>query len=82
MPEFTAQQQAEIDQVHAAAMDEHRSNVAEARKLVEQYGPAMAPYFLAEQAIRDTAGPIQVEALAGALGLALVELARREVPDA
>ena len=68
---------AEIDQAFASARSEVADWSSDARRFLDRYGPVYGPGLLAESLIAGTRG--DVDALAGALAIALVELARREV---
>lgn len=67
---------AEIDQAHSSARGEVAGWTDDARRFLDRYGPTYGPGLLAESLI--AACHRDVDALAGGLAIALVELVRRE----
>jgi hypothetical protein len=78
--DLTPDARARVDRAHAAAQGALWAFVEQARSAIAEHGPTDAPFYVAEHHIALTAlfGPDQITALAGSLGLALVELASRE----
>lgn len=80
MMEIPPHARAEIDQAHAQAQQSLRLYIEQAKRFIDEHGFTDAPFFVAKWHVRTTAalGDDQIDALSGALGLALVELVRRE----
>jgi hypothetical protein len=71
---------ARIDQQYELAKQGLAEAVDDARLMLAQHGPAKAAALLGVEHVEMTGGDPHM--LAGALGLALIELAQRQVPDA
>jgi hypothetical protein len=79
-PEITPDMIARIDQQYEQAKAGLMEAVADARLALEEHGPAKAAALVSVMHVELTDGDPHL--LGGMVGLALVELARREVGDA
>lgn len=80
MPDISPEMLARIDQTYQQSRERLPDAIEAARLLVQQHGPAKAAALVAVEHVEMTDGHPYL--LAGALGTALVELARRDASDA